>query len=66
MTKSSQPESESPEQKKFKEISGFVYGGAILIGVGIGFATNALVPGALIGIGAALLIVALLRHKLRD
>ena len=66
MTKSSKQEPESPEQKKFKEISGFVYGGAILIGIGIGFATNALVPGVLIGIGVALLIVALLRYRLRD
>jgi hypothetical protein len=66
MAESPKQEMESPEQKRFKDISGLVYGGAILIGVGIGFATGSIIAGALIGVGAALLIVAVLRYQLRD
>lgn len=66
MSDSSKQEKESAKQKKYKEISGYVYGGSILTGIGIGFATNSIVAGVLIGIGAALLIVALLRYKLTD
>ena len=66
MAESSKQEQESPQQKKYKEISGYVYGGSILTGIGIGFATNSLVPGVLIGIGVALLIVSVLRYKLGD
>jgi hypothetical protein len=66
MSDSSKQEKESAKQKKYKEISGYVYGGSILIGIGIGFATNSLVVGALIGVGVALLIMALLRYKWSD
>ena len=59
-------EEESPKKRKLQETSGYVYGGSILTGIGIGFATNLLIPGVLIGIGVALLIVGILRHKLSD
>ncbi len=54
------------KQKQFKEVTGYVYGGSVLTGIGIGFATNSIVAGVLIGIGAALLIVALIRYKWSD
>lgn len=66
MAESSNQEKQSAKQKKHKETSGLVYGGSILTGIGIGFATGSLVAGVLIGIGVALLIVAALRHKLSD
>ena len=66
MSDSSKQEKESAKQKKYKEISGYVYGGSILTGIGIGFATNSIVAGVLIGIGVALLIMALVRYRWSD
>ncbi|MFC2023975.1 hypothetical protein ACFLTJ_00110 [Chloroflexota bacterium] len=65
MSDSSKPDKESARQKDHKEISGYVYGGSIITGMGIGFATNSLLAGIFIGLGAALLIVALLHYKWR-
>lgn len=63
MSDSSKQEKESVKQKKYKEISGYVYGGSIITGMGIGFATNSLLVGIFIGLGVALLIMALLRYR---
>ena len=63
MSDSLKQEKESAKQKKYKEISGYVYGGSIITGMGIGFATNSLLAGIFIGLGVALLIMALLRYR---
>lgn len=55
--------SDSSKQKKYKEIGGYVYGGSIITGMGIGFATNSIPAGVIIGLGVALLIMALLRYR---
>ena len=64
MAEPTKQETESAQQKKYKEISGYIYAGAIIIGMGIGFAVDSLIAGIFIGVGVALLTVAWLNYKL--
>jgi Na+-transporting NADH:ubiquinone oxidoreductase subunit NqrD len=57
---------ESPEQKKNREIGGLVFVGCIVIGMGISFATHTMPVGLFIGLGAGFLMMALVRHKAKS
>ena len=53
--------SEQPKQpKKLKGVTGLAIPGGLLIGMGIGFAVDSLVPGLFIGLGAGFLIMIIL------
>jgi len=65
MAGSSKQEPESPEQKKSKDISGLVFVGCVVTGMGISFATNSMPVGLFIGVGVGFLMMALIRHRAR-
>ena len=52
---------EKPHEKKVDEASGIFVPAGLLIGMGIGFAFDALVAGLFVGLGAGLLIMALIK-----
>jgi hypothetical protein len=66
VAESSKQEKESPKKKKYKEISGYVFVGCIVTGMGISFATNTMPVGLFIGVGICFLMMALVRHKVSD
>jgi hypothetical protein len=66
MAESSPQEPESPEQKKSKDISGLVFVGCVVIGMGISFATGTMPVGLFIGIGVGFIMMALIRHRSRS
>lgn len=63
MPDSSKQENESAKQKKYKDISGYVFVGSIVTGMGISFATNTMPAGLFIGVGVGFLMMALVRHR---
>ena len=54
---------ESPKQKKSKEIGGLVFVGCAVVGMGISFATHTMPVGLFIGVGVGFLLMALIRHR---
>ena len=54
---------QTEEPKKKKGLSGLFIPAGIFIGMGIGFATDALVAGLFIGLGVGFLAMALVRWK---
>ena len=54
------------EQKKRKEISGYVFVGCIVTGMGISFATNTMPVRLFIGLGIGFLMKALIHHRSRN
>ena len=57
---------ESAGQKKTKDISGLVFVGCVVIGMGISFATNTMPVGLFIGVGVGFLTMALIRHRTKN
>ncbi len=57
---------ETKETKKRKGTSALFIPGGLFVGMGIGFATNNLVPGLFIGLGAGFIIFALLMVLMKD
>ena len=59
---------ETTETKKSKRkgASGIFIPAGIFIGMGVGFATDSLVPGLFIGLGAGFLLFALVMVLMRD
>jgi hypothetical protein len=66
VAESSKQEKESSKKKKYKEISGYVFVGSIVTGMGISLATNTVPAGLLIRVGIGFLMMALVRHKVSD
>jgi hypothetical protein len=56
-------EKESSKQKKYKEISGYVFAGSVVTGMGISIATNTMPAGLLIGVGIGFLMMGLIRYR---
>ena len=54
------------EQKRLKEISGYVFVGCIITGMGISFATNTMPVGLFIGLGVGFLMKALIHYRSRN
>lgn len=63
VSNSSSHEKESAKQKNRKEISGYVFVGCIVTGMGISFATNTMPVGLFIGLGVGFLMMALVRYR---
>jgi len=59
---------ETTEKKKSKkrDFTGILIPAGLFIGMGIGFATDSLVPGLFIGLGAGFLLFALVMILMRD
>lgn len=66
MAKSTEPGNESPKKKKHKDISGLVFVGCVVTGMGISFATSSMPVGLFIGVGVGFLMMALIRHRGSD
>ena len=66
MSDSSEKEKDTVKQKKYKDISGLVFVGCAVIGMGISFATNTMPVGLFIGVGVGFLMMALIRHRARN
>jgi Na+-transporting NADH:ubiquinone oxidoreductase subunit NqrD len=66
MSDSPKQEKESAKQKKYKDISGLVFVGCVVIGMGISFAINTMPVGLFIGVGVGFLMMALIRHRTRN
>ena len=58
--------SEAPEPKSRKGISGVVFVGCLLLGMGIGFAVGNVVVGLFIGLGVGFLAMAIVRYKVGE
>ena len=63
MSDSQKQENESAKQKKYKDISGYVFVGSIITGMGISMATNTMPFGLIIGVGIGFLLMALVRYR---
>ena len=63
MSDSSEQEQESAKKKKYKEVTGYVFVGCVVTGMGISFATNTMPVGLFIGVGVGFLLMGLIRHK---
>lgn len=63
MSDASEQEKGSSKQKKYKEISGLVFVGCIVTGMGISFATNSMPVGLFVGLGIGFLMMGLIRHR---
>jgi hypothetical protein len=59
-------EKESQKKKKYKEISGYVFVGCLITGMGISFATHTMPVGLFVGLGVGFLMMALIRYKWSD
>jgi hypothetical protein len=57
-------EKESSQKKKYKEISGYVFVGCVVTGMGISFATHTMPVGLFVGVGIGFLMMALIRHRM--
>ena len=63
MSDASKHDKESAKQKKYKDISGLVFVGCVVTGMGISFATNTMPAGLFVGIGVGFLMMGLIRHR---
>ena len=63
MSDSSEQEQQSAKKKKYKEVTGYVFVGCVVTGMGISFATNTMPVGLFVGVGIGFLMMGLIRHK---
>ena len=56
---------EPSKKKRRDDISGLVFVGCIVIGMGISFATQTMPVGLFIGLGIGFIMMALIRHRTR-
>lgn len=52
--------------KKQKEISGYIFAGCIVTGMGISFATGTMPVGLFIGLGVGFITMGLIRYRARN
>ena len=52
--------------KKQKEISGYIFVGCIVTGMGISFATDTMPVGLFIGLGVGFITMGLIRYRARN
>jgi Na+-transporting NADH:ubiquinone oxidoreductase subunit NqrD len=63
---STEPEKETEKKKKYNDISGLVFTGCIITGLGISFATNTMPVGIFIGLGVGFIMMAVIRYRARN
>ena len=66
MSDSSEQGKEPSRKRKYKDVSGLVFIGCVVTGMGISFATNTMPVGLFIGVGIGFLMMALIRHRVSD
>jgi len=53
-------------EKKQKEVSGYIFVGCIVTGMGISFATDTMPVGLFIGLGVGFITMGLIRYRARN